>query len=176
MEKISILISTILMRKSRKPKAKKAKKLKPSLGKDSNRAAEIPFTFKIPETYEELSEHFSGRTPEQKATIVDRIIKCNHPQFGGNNNAGMEVLFRLLLQHLHDCGTVDEEDVVDGLDTVARITPFMFDLCKFNPAPCAKAVLSVVNEKYQDYCKRPRCFPTLESVRYFLRFGFRLGF
>ena len=125
--------------------------------------SDLPFTFKLPETYEELSEAFSGRSPADKATIVDRMVKCNHPQFGGNNRAGCETLFRLLLQHLHDCGT--DEDTVDGLDTIGRLAPFMFDLAKFNPAPCAKAVLSVIHEKYQDYCKKPKVFPTLESVR-----------
>ena len=48
---------------------------------------QIPFTFKVPESYEELSGHFEGRSPSEKATILERIIKCNHPQFGDDNKA-----------------------------------------------------------------------------------------
>jgi hypothetical protein len=48
---------------------------------------QIPFTFKVPESYEELSGHFQGRDSGEKATILERIIKCNHPQFGGDNKA-----------------------------------------------------------------------------------------
>jgi len=46
---------------------------------------QIPFTFKVPESYEELSGHFDGRDSGEKATILERIIKCNHPQFGDDN-------------------------------------------------------------------------------------------
>jgi len=148
-------------------KARKNKKNVSSKADDkATPASDLPFTFKLPESYEELEEHFEGRSPSDKATIVDRMIKCNHPQFGGNNKAGMETLFRLLLQHLHDCGTVDDSEnaVAQSMETVSMLTPYMFDLCKFNPAPCAKAVLSVIQEKYQDFCKKTKVFPTLESL------------
>lgn len=47
--------------------------------------SEIPFTFKVPETYEELLSFFNKRSPENKSLIIERIIKCNHPQFGDEN-------------------------------------------------------------------------------------------
>jgi hypothetical protein len=48
---------------------------------------QIPFTFKVPESYEELSGHFDGRDSGEKATILERIIKRNRPQFGDDNKA-----------------------------------------------------------------------------------------
>ena len=48
---------------------------------------QIPFTFRVPQSYEELLSHFEGRKSNDKATILERIIKCNHPQFGDDNKA-----------------------------------------------------------------------------------------
>ena len=48
---------------------------------------QIPFTFRVPQSYEELLSHFEGRNSNDKATILERIIKCNHPQFGDDNKA-----------------------------------------------------------------------------------------
>ena len=38
--------------------------------------------------------------------IVERMIKCNHPQFGKDNKAQLENLFAFLLQHIHDCASI----------------------------------------------------------------------
>jgi len=39
----------------------------------------------VPENYEELLSAFENRSPENKGLIVERIIKCNHPQFSDEN-------------------------------------------------------------------------------------------
>ena len=67
---------------------------------------EIPFTFSVPKTSDDLEELFSGRGPKEKAIIVERMIKCNHPQFGKDNKAQLENLFAFLLQHIHDCASI----------------------------------------------------------------------
>ena len=74
---------------------------------------------------------------------------------------------KMKIQSCHICCiTVDDSEnaVAQSMETVSMLTPYMYDLCKFNPAPCAKAVLSVIQEKYQDFCKKTKVFPTLESV------------
>jgi len=76
-------------------------------------AKQLPFTFKVPQSYEELTEHFENRSPEEKSIILERMVKCNHPQFGDDNKAKLETLFTLVLQHLHDCAS--EEDQVSIL-------------------------------------------------------------
>jgi hypothetical protein len=52
-----------------------------------------------------LSGHFDGRSADEKSVILERMIKCNHPQFGDDNKAKLEGLFTFVLQHLHDCAS-----------------------------------------------------------------------
>ena len=126
---------------------------------------QIPFTFKVPESYEELSDHFVNRSPDEKAIILERIVKCNHPQFGDDNKNKLESLFTFVLQHLHDSASEDDQvELEEGLQTIHKLSPFLFDLAKFFPAPAAKAILSVVQEKYEDYLKNSKVYPTLETV------------
>lgn len=47
---------------------------------------------------------------------------------------------------------------------IDAVIPFMYDLAHFNPAPSAKAVLSVITEKYEEYSKKPRKGVGLDSV------------
>ena len=54
--------------------------------------------------------------------------------------------------------------MVEELECVTELTPFLYDLAKFFPAPAAKSVLGVIEEKYDEYCKKPRIYPTLESL------------
>merc|ERR1712218_9956 len=57
---------------------------------------EIPFTFAVPTSYDELISHFEGRSASDKALIIERMIKCNHPQFSENNKSYLENLFRFM--------------------------------------------------------------------------------
>ena len=63
---------------------------------------EIPFTFTVPTTFEALQELFEDRTAKEQVLIIERMIQCNHPQFGNDNKSRLEDLFRFLLQYVHD--------------------------------------------------------------------------
>ena len=63
---------------------------------------QIPFTFTVPTTFEALQELFEDRTAKEQVLIIERMIQCNHPQFGGDNKPKLEDLFRFLLQYIHD--------------------------------------------------------------------------
>ena len=125
----------------------------------------IPFTFAAPQSYEELINHFQDRSPKEKSIVIERIIKCNHPQFGENNKAHLEELFRFILQYIHECCEYnDEENIQPDIESAEALCPFLYDLAKFSPAPAAKSVLGVIQEKYEEYCKKQRSYPTLESL------------
>ena len=71
-----------------------------------------------------------------------------------------------MLQHLHDCGSEDEaEELDESLETIQKLAPFLFDLAKFFPQSAGKAISSVVQEKYDDYQKTSKIYPTLETVK-----------
>ena len=125
---------------------------------------QIPFTFAVPDSYEELLGHFQDRISSEKAIVIERIIKCNHPQFAENNKTKLENLFRFILQHIHECCEYEDKNVKENLTSVEMLTPFLYDLAKFFPAAAAKSVLGVIQEKYEEYCKKPRLYPGLESL------------
>ena len=82
----------------------------------------------------------------------------------------LEKLFAFVLQHVHDCAFEEDQaqnqDLNQGLETIQKLTPFLFDLSKFFPQSAAKAILSVVQEKYEEFVKQPKMYPTLDTVRF----------
>lgn len=54
--------------------------------------------FVVPEDYDAFWNLLQGRTPAQVSTILERMIKCNHPSLGGNNDVKANTIFTYLLQ------------------------------------------------------------------------------
>ena len=93
------------------PSNKSAKKNKSEVIEAAKK--EIPYTFSLPESYEELLSHLQARSPEDHSKILKRMIQCNHPSLG-TEKARLEVLFSFLLQYVNDLATqfdpeLDEE-------------------------------------------------------------------
>ena len=145
--------------KAKAPKIQRAEK------NEETPKVEIPFTFSVPKSSEELDELLQDKSAKVKGVILERMIKCNHPQFGKDNKAQLENLFAFLLQHIHDCADMDEEEFnTEDLQSIHTLTPFLFDLAKFSPQPAGEAVRSVIQEKYEEYLKNPKNCPTLDSL------------
>lgn len=118
-----------------------------------------------------MAEHFSQRSPQDHSTIIQRIIKCNHPQFGDNNKIQLQSLFAFLLQYINDCAVdfdpdINEDDESEELvQTIQAIVPHLYDLAHFSPQPSAKAISGVLQEKYEEYAKHPKNSLAFETVR-----------
>ncbi|XP_059743491.1 nucleolar protein 14 isoform X3 [Bos taurus] len=61
--------------------------------------AQLPYTFAVPESCEELKSLLSGKSMEDQLLVVERIQKCNHPSLAVGNKAKLEVRW------LSPCGT-----------------------------------------------------------------------
>ena len=59
----------------------------------------------------------------------------------------------------------EDEDIEEQLDCISGLTPFLYDLAKFSPQPSGEAVRSVLQEKFEDYVRSSRNYPTFEAVR-----------
>ena len=59
----------------------------------------------------------------------------------------------------------EDEDIEEQLDCINGLTPFLYDLAKFSPQPSGEAVRSVLQEKFEDYVRSSRNYPTFEAVR-----------
>lgn len=59
---------------------------------------DIPFTFPMPESYEDLAGMLGAHGAEDTFTIISRIRACNAPTLAAENRKRIQTLFGLLLQ------------------------------------------------------------------------------
>lgn len=127
---------------------------------------ELPYTFVVPNAYEELQIALAGRSPEYQGVIVERMIKCTHPSLGSGNKEKLAHLFTLLMQHLHDAAVADEDENVCWA-VLDRLAPSLFDLTQWCPDEIAQCVRHVIQEKQQEYRSSKKKFPGVETIIFF---------
>ncbi|XP_017780052.1 PREDICTED: nucleolar protein 14 homolog [Nicrophorus vespilloides] len=129
---------------------------------------ELPYTFALPENYEQLQELLKDKPSHHQSVIIERMIKCNHPSLKEGNKDELGHLFAYLLQHLSDicCDIEDCKDVKHCFDVFACMTPQFFDLAQLNPETSHRSLIEVFKEKQAEYRKKPTKFPTVEVLLY----------
>ncbi|EDW24059.1 GL23927 [Drosophila persimilis] len=146
----------------RKPKKEKLKA--PATTEDSS----IPFTIKMPKSYEDFTELLSRHAVAQQATIVERIIKCNDPKLDGVNRENVVKLYCFLLQYLKDLfEDASEQDIRQHFQLLSRLMPHLYTLTQMNPERMSSALLDVIKEKFGDHRKNSKTYPTLDTLVYF---------
>lgn len=145
----------------------------PKLSKKLTEALEkIPFTIAMPSSYEDLNELLENQLTKIQGTIVERIIKTNHPRLMHANRSKMLKLFAYLLQYINDLfASASEETVKWQFKLLNELLPFMFDLIQMNPEEGSKCFLEVLKEKYEDYKKSQKRFPQLDTLVFFKILG-----
>ena len=74
--------------KSEKKKEKKKVEKKPDI------ATNIPYTFQVPNSYEELTSHLDAwPRPSDRKLVLERILKCNHVRLGEENREKLQKTF-----------------------------------------------------------------------------------
>lgn len=86
-----------------------------------NARKELPYTYKSPESFEELQEFLQNHNADYQSIIIDRIIKCNHWSLNSINKEKLSNLFLFILQHLNNHAIEDDvESVVKCCQIVDR--------------------------------------------------------
>lgn len=115
-------------------------------------AAELPYTFELPDSYDELTDILKNRNAEFQSVILERMIKCNHPKIVHENKSRMITLFGYLLQHVNDTFELTtQRNVENSFRILDRLCPFLYDLSQINPAETTKCFQEVIKEKQKDY-------------------------
>lgn len=128
----------------------------------------LPFTIQLPEDYEKFLELFDRRSIKVQSTIIDRIIKTNHPKLHHYNKQKMYKLFAYLLQYVNDLfSNCDENNVVKYFKVLNNLSPHLFDLIQMNSEECSKSLQEVVKEKYEEYKRSPKFYPKLDTLIFF---------
>ncbi|XP_068157606.1 nucleolar protein 14 homolog [Drosophila tropicalis] len=129
----------------------------------------IPFTLKMPKTYEDFTQLFDQYPqPGQQATIVERLIKCHHPKLEGVNREHVVKLYSYLLQYIKDrFEDASEQDIGKNFELISGLMPHLYDLTQLNPLRMSSTLLDVIKEKYGAYLKNHKIYPTLDTLIYF---------
>lgn len=73
---------------------------------------ELPYTFNVPESFEELEKLLGHYSADYQSVIVDRIIKCNHWTLDSKNKEKMSNLFVYLLQYINNAFMESADNLV----------------------------------------------------------------
>ncbi|XP_071982274.1 nucleolar protein 14 [Engystomops pustulosus] len=146
--------------------AKKDKKVKEKVAEEAS--AQLPFTFDVPESYEDFQSLLCDKPADQQLIVLERIQKCNHPSLADGNKAKLEKLFGFLLDYITD---LSEQETPD-LQTVDKMIVPLYNLCQMFPeaaADCVRNVLQdiarAVNEEIES--KDRASYPALHVLLYF---------
>ncbi|XP_056410979.1 nucleolar protein 14 [Hyla sarda] len=144
----------------------KDKKIKEKTAKEAS--AQLPFTFDVPESYEDLQSLLGEKPTGQQVTILERIQKCNHPSLAQGNKAKLEKLFGFLLDYIMD---LVEQETPD-LQTVDKMIIPLYNLCQMFPeaaADCVRDALRDISRNLDEVIesKGRAPFPALYVLLYF---------
>ncbi|XP_044262372.1 nucleolar protein 14 homolog [Tribolium madens] len=126
---------------------------------------ELPFTFVLPDSYEALQQLLEDKSSLQQATILERMIKCNHPSLSEKNKDGLGTLFVYLLQYFNDCAS--EKTAARLFEIYKSLAPHIFDLAQLNKENTHNSMLEVIKEKHEEFKKQPKDYPGLELLIFF---------
>lgn len=126
---------------------------------------ELPYTYELPDKYEELEELLTNQSPDNQALIVERIFRSNDPNVPIENRKKMISLLAYLLQFIDDqFSSADERTIGDSFKFLDKITPFLFDLSHLNPEKATLCFREIIQEKQNDFRQNNKTYPGLETL------------
>uniref|UniRef100_A0A667ZA99 NOP14 nucleolar protein homolog (yeast) n=1 Tax=Myripristis murdjan TaxID=586833 RepID=A0A667ZA99_9TELE len=148
-------------------------KPKKSLTKEEMKAqqeaakAELPYTFRAPETYSDLKDLLHGHSPDNQRLIVARTQKCNHPSLAVGNKLKLQKLFGFLLEYVGELASRSPPE----LTTIDKLIPELYALCQMFPDAACKNIQSILGDSAHSMeevleVKGRTAFPSLDMLIY----------
>ncbi|XP_043588094.1 nucleolar protein 14 homolog [Bombus pyrosoma] len=133
--------------------------------RDDDAQRELRYTYKVPESFEELQEYLQNYNANDQSIIIDRIIKCNHWSLNNTNKEKLPNLFLFLLQHVNDhiIGN-DVETIIKGFQIIDRLSPFLYDLAHLNSQNAKCVIQGIIREKHNNFEKNKKRYPGLDTL------------
>ena len=112
------------------------------------------FIFLVPEEYEEFQEIVQSYGDAQQRTVLERMLKSNHPALNGTNKPKIEKMFAFLMQYIHDVASGENFQPLNDL------APVTFELGQLIPSgTAASTMLDVLLEKREELSSHGRKRP-----------------
>ncbi|EFA74997.1 U3 snoRNP protein [Heterostelium album PN500] len=126
---------------------------------------EIPFTFDVPKSIDELNQWLAGRTQEEKNLIYTRIRVCNHVSLKPQNKEKMKVYlpvlwrrFELIAANNNNNNNAEKDSSsLDWLE-LDLLAKYIFEVGKDVPDILAATALAMMHSCYK------RCLARIEKV------------
>ncbi|KAL0965870.1 hypothetical protein UPYG_G00286870 [Umbra pygmaea] len=104
---------------------------------------ELPYTFKIPETYSDFKGLLQGHPADHQCIILARTRACNHPSLGILNKVKLQKLFGFLLEYVGELATRSPPE----LSTIDKLIPQLYDLCQLFPDAASMVLQTILRDK-----------------------------
>lgn len=129
---------------------------------------ELPYTFDLPNSYEELFVTLTQYDCNGQSVAIERMIKCNHPSLGEHNKERLGLLFAYLLQYISDISLEmkSKAAVKDCFTIYNNLVPLMFDLAQLIKESAQNSMKELVIEKQGEFRKNSRNYPDFDVVLY----------
>ncbi|XP_063992037.1 nucleolar protein 14 homolog [Diachasmimorpha longicaudata] len=129
---------------------------------------ELPYTYKAPESFEDLNNLLKSQNPDYQSIILERIVKCNHWTLGQGNREKLCKVFGFLLQYLMNCAHTSDnptsDDIIKCFEIFDRVSPHLFDLAQANCFTTATYVQNLLKEQHETFEKNQKEFPDLKTL------------
>ncbi|XP_047352616.1 nucleolar protein 14 homolog [Vespa velutina] len=127
---------------------------------------ELPYTYKIPESFEELQKLLQNQNPDYQSVIVDRIIKCNHWTLDKQNKEKLSKLFIFLMKYIlnNNIENDDVENIVNFFQVFDRLCPYLYDLAHINPENTKNCIVEIIKEKHEEFEKNRKQYPNIDTL------------
>ncbi|XP_078455784.1 nucleolar protein 14 [Lampetra fluviatilis] len=115
---------------------------------------EMPFTFPVPTSAQELRTLLDGYRPEQRATVLARVQACTHPSLAEGNKAKLGVLCGFVLEYVGELARRCPPD----LPTVDLLIRPLYDLARLCPRQAGidfQAVLAAGQSELSQHGRPP---------------------
>lgn len=122
------------------------------------------FPISVPEEYEEFHQLLQSYSDTDQRTVLERMIKSNHPSLTGTNKVKMEKVFTFLMQYVHDIASSD------SIKLLHSITPVIFQLGQLVPSTIvASTLLDILQEKREELSSLGRKRPVSMATVFFFK-------
>lgn len=134
-------------------------------------ATELPYTFDLPDSYEELEQLLTKYNVENQNIIFERMIKSNHPKILPENRSKFSTLFAYMMQYINDTfQMVSVTTIEQSFRLLKLLSGHIFEVFNIDPIVNSQCFRDVIIEKYSDFHEQqqqPPNYPSLETLIFF---------
>uniref|UniRef100_A0A1A9UEM9 Nucleolar protein 14 n=1 Tax=Glossina austeni TaxID=7395 RepID=A0A1A9UEM9_GLOAU len=127
--------------------------------------SDLPYVIEMPSNFEQFNNLLSSYKLSDQCIIIERLIKCNHPELESSKGEAVAKLFSYILELLNEKFVdANSEDVRQNFQFLSKMVPHLYEIMYLNPERMSQTLLDMIKGKYAEYRKNPKQYPSLEVL------------